>query len=63
MLCACEGLDDEHRRATVPAHERWPDGADPGSYCAGFGGDIRRRLMQKIASGGDVALTARIESG
>jgi hypothetical protein len=60
VLRACEGLDDDHRRATVPAHERWPDGADPGSYCAGFGGNIGRWVMQQLACDGDVALAVGI---
>jgi hypothetical protein len=46
LLRAGEGLDDEHRRAAVPAHEGGPDGTGPGRNSAGVGGTLRRRLMQ-----------------
>jgi hypothetical protein len=44
----------------VPAHERWPDGADPGSDCAGIGGNFGRWVMQKLTVGGDLGLAVGV---
>ena len=56
MLSAREGLDDEHRRAAVSAHEGGPGAAVIGAAIAGVSRRRWRRLMQKIASGGDILL-------
>jgi hypothetical protein len=48
-----EGLEEDHRRAAVPAHEGGSNGACPGVSCAGFGGQFCCRLMQKLACGSD----------
>ena len=56
MLSACEGLDDEHRRAAVSANEGGPGAEVIGAVIAGGSGRRWRGLMQKRASGGDVAL-------
>jgi hypothetical protein len=57
VLSACEGLDDEHRRAAVSAHK-----SGPGALVidAVIGGVRWRGLMQKIASGGDLALAVGV---
>ncbi len=60
MLRAREGLDDEHRGAAVSAHEGGPGAAVIGAAIAGVSGRRGRRLMQKIASGGDVVLTVGV---
>ena len=56
MLSACEGFDDEHRRAAVPAHEGGSGAAVISALVARRGG----RLMQKLASGGDVVLAVGV---
>ena len=60
MLSAREGLDDEHRRAAMSAHEGGPGTAVIGAAVAGGSGRRWRRLMQKIASGGDVVLAVGV---
>jgi hypothetical protein len=56
VLRSCESLDDEHRSTTVSAHESGPNGAG----CGGVGGNDRERLMQSLASDGDVSLAVRV---
>ena len=60
MLSAREGLDDEHRRAAVSAHKGGPGAAVIGAAIAGVGGRRWRRLMQMIASGGDIVLAVGV---
>jgi hypothetical protein len=60
MLCAGEGLDDEHGRAAVPAHEGGPVGSVAGAIIAGICGKLGRRLMQKLSCGGDVSLAVGV---
>ena len=56
MLSACEGLDDEHRGAAMSAYEGGPGAAVNDASIARVSGRRGRGLVQKIASGGDVAL-------
>jgi hypothetical protein len=60
VLSAREGLDDEHRGAAVPAHEGGPGAAVIGAAIAGVSGRRWRRLMQKVASGGDIVLAVGV---
>ena len=60
MLSAREGLDDEHRGAAVSAHKGGSGAAVIGAGIAGRSGRRWRRLMKKIASGGDVALAVGV---
>ena len=60
MLSAREGLDDDHRGAAVSAHEGGPGAVVIGAGVARVSGRRWRGLMQKIASGGDVALTVGV---
>ena len=60
VLSAREGLDDEHRGAAVSAHEGGPGAAVIGAAIGGVSGRRRGRLMQKFASGGDVALAVGV---
>ena len=60
MLSAREGLDDEHRRAAVSAHEGGPCAAMLSVVSGAVGGCSGRRLMQKLARGGDVSLAVGV---
>ena len=60
MLSARESLDDEHRGAAESAHEGGPRAAVIGAAVAGVSGRRWRRLMQKIASGGDIVLAVGV---
>src|ERR1700676_2052411 len=44
VLSAREGLDEEHGRAAVPAHEGGPVGSVAGAIIAGVCGKLGRRL-------------------
>ncbi len=55
-----EGLDDEHRRAAVPAYEGGLGAAVIGAAIAGVSGGRWQRLMQKLAGDGDVVLTVGV---
>ena len=56
MLSAREGLDDDHRGAAVSAQEGGSGAVVIGAGIAGLSGRRWRRLMQKIASSGNVVL-------
>jgi hypothetical protein len=60
VLSAHEGHDDEHRRAAALAHEGGPGTAVIGAVVAGVSGKHWYRLMQKIASGGDIVVAVGV---
>ena len=60
MLSAREGLDDDHWRAAVSAHVGGPGATAIGAAIAGVSGRRWRRLMQKIAGGGDIVLAVGV---
>jgi hypothetical protein len=55
-----EGRDDEHRGAAVSAHEGGPGATVIGAAIAGVSGRRGWRLMQQLASGGDIVLAVGV---
>src|SRR5271165_1911225 len=60
LLRTGEGVDDEHGRATVPAHEGRSDGTGPGRDSAGLGGNLRGRLMQQFTRRRDLVFAVGV---
>jgi len=60
VLRACKGLDNDHRRAAVPADEGGLRGAVAGAVVTRLCGKVGCRLMQQFSRSGDVVLAVGI---
>lgn len=60
MLSACEGLNDDHRGAAVPADERGPQGGVAGERIRLVRGRFGHRLMQQFANLCDMDLAVGV---
>ena len=60
MRSACEGLDDEHRGAAVPADEGGLDGGVAVEGFAAVRGSLDLRLMQQFTHRRDMALSVGV---